>query len=236
MKETYYPDVKSLDEYLINSYGTKNGKTLIFYPGYTVDYNADVVEWSGGPNHCNSNANLSLDSGNNCKILKESVTLKSCSCQQDKQTRTIYSDVIIPYDITKKIYKKYDTVVLTRIIEHIPLKEYLYLFYQLSEICNINGYLIITYPDMNSIIDVLNNTNIKTDYLKYFLYNIEMFNEGEYHDLHKTFTNKHVIEQMGTYENLFQLVTTSHLFSISNDRKVYRTSIFIRKTVDNNNT
>jgi hypothetical protein len=231
MGETYYPDVKSLDKYLVDNYGAKNGEILIFYPGYVVNYNADVVEWSDGPNHCVSSLNSTLDSDNGYKILKEDVTLRSCSCQQHKQSKTIYSNVVIPYDITKKIHKKYDTIVLTRIIEHIPLKDYLYLFYQLSEICNADGYLIITYPDMNSIIDVLNNTNIKNDYLKYFLYNIELFNEGEYHDLHKTFTNKHVIEQMGTYENLFQLVTTTHLFSISNDRKVYRTSVFTRKTI-----
>jgi len=231
MEKTYYPDAKSLDKHLVSNYGAKDGETLVFYPGYVVDYNADAVEWADGPNHHNDDINSFSDSDDDeCRILKENVTSKSCSCQQHKHSKIIYSDVVIPYDIAEKIHKKYDTIVLTRIIEHIPLKDYLYLFYQLSEICNMNGHLIITYPDMNSVVDVLNNTDVRTDHLKYILYNIELFNEGEYHDLHKTFTNKHVIEQMGTCENLFQLVTTSSLFAISNDRKVYRTSVFIRKT------
>lgn len=201
-ERTHFENLYEMDSEIIAN--ENNSKVLFVYPNYILP--AQFLE-----------DNKSKTIG----IIEHSSYINRYNNISDFTNISIHQDIHLPNDLNYLAPNKYDLILFHRIIEHLTVYDWSYLFYCLALLLEKGGRLYVTYPDMDEITNL-----IKSRPDKYEFYNIELFNpSGDIYDLHKSYTNTDIIAKYATMEGLLTVVEYSELFSIGHNRKVYRTLI-----------
>lgn len=208
-KKRHYMTIFEFDSYIIEKCACKKpcSNIALFYPNYVAKFS----------DFYNSNITV-IEHKDLSNTLRNNMLAKTIECNK------------IPDDIMSNIpISKFDYIIFNRIIEHIPYDEVDYLIYCLYQMLRKDGEIIVTYPDMIEVTNKIKECLERRSFTEFKFYNIEMFNEGSFNDLHKLFTTPDSILYYFTEEGLFTHKYTSSLFSIGTNRKIYRYSVFKRK-------
>lgn len=123
----------------------------------------------------------------------------------------------------------FDTVILSRVLEHIQPRDADWILYQLYTIMKENAKLIVIVPDMIEVTKQLieeENKNNPDEY-KILRLNLELFSEGEdVFDRHAFFTTKKSVIRMLEKEKLFK-VNMDEIDLIDIDSSLVPSDLFI---------
>jgi predicted SAM-dependent methyltransferase len=108
---------------------------------------------------------------------------------------------------------RFDLVIASRVLEHLPMRNIDYYLYNIYNVMNKDGLLIVIVPEMQLIFE-----RLREEYQKerpnWFLINrlnFELFGEGEHHwDFHKTFTTEKSMKNILEREKLFEIKKMSY--------------------------
>jgi hypothetical protein len=139
-------------------------------------------------------------------------------------------------DIIKKLNSypldmKFDLVIMTRVLEHLSVDYITSLLFMLNEKTYNKSILAFTYPNFSEIANQL--LQLDATSMQYKMYNIELFNElsnydSALEDAHKTYLTPSKVMQLANLEHYFEVIHTTPLFSIGNNRRVYNCSFLAK--------
>jgi len=104
-------------------------------------------------------------------------------------------------------FRPVDLVVMSRVLEHFPVRDFDYYLYQIYTIMTEGAKLICVTPDMPAVVDQLINEFRKDlpDFLRIKRLTYELFNEGPHvFDRHALWTSGESIQYYLEKENLFK--------------------------------
>jgi len=104
-------------------------------------------------------------------------------------------------------FRPVDLVVMSRVLEHFPVRDFDYYLYQIYTIMTEGAKLICVTPDMPAVVDQLINEFRKDlpDFFRIKRLTYELFNEGPHiFDRHALWTSEESIQYYLEKENLFK--------------------------------
>ena len=124
------------------------------------------------------------------------------------------ADWIINYRKSDKYRRPFDLIIMSRVFEHLPSREYDWYLYQLNTIIHPNGKLIITVPNMDAIISRLKDEFNRpfSNGQKIQKLHFELFSDGrDVWDFHKTYTSEDAMRYYLNFESLFTIEDVKHV-------------------------
>jgi hypothetical protein len=110
-------------------------------------------------------------------------------------------------------FKLFDSVIMSRVLEHFPIRQIDWYIYQIYTVMNKGGILICTVPNMKAVADNLSAQfedweKLGVDLFKIQRLHFELFSEGpNMWDRHSTWTDLNSIKYYLTMEKLFKIET-----------------------------
>jgi len=104
-------------------------------------------------------------------------------------------------------FQPIDLVVMSRVLEHFPVRDFDYYLYQIYTIMTEGAKLICVTPDMPAVVEELTNEFRKEhpDFFRIKRLTFELFNEGPHvFDRHALWTSEESVQYYLEMENLFK--------------------------------
>jgi len=115
-------------------------------------------------------------------------------------------------------FKQVDLVIMSRVLEHIPLRDLDYYLYSIHSIMKKDAKLICIVPDMREVTNELKNIDENFDYFKLLRLNLELFSEGNnVWDRHCTWTDIYTMKLYLEREHLFRTDIWNYIDNLNTD-------------------
>jgi len=111
-------------------------------------------------------------------------------------------------------FKPYDLIILSRVLEHFPIRDYDFYLYQLYTIMTEGAKLITLTPDMPAVTALIQEEFEKDvpDFFKIKRLTFELFNEGPHvFDRHALWVSEESIKYYLEKENLFKVESVQRI-------------------------
>lgn len=111
-------------------------------------------------------------------------------------------------------FRPVDLVVMSRVLEHFPVRDFDYYLYQIYTIMTEGAKLICVTPDMPAVVEELKNEFRKdpSDFFRIKRLSFELFNEGPHvFDRHALWTSEESVRYFLEMENLFKIESVQRI-------------------------